>query len=88
MDYNMSNDTTTLIPIKLDMYSQPQTYYGTSNKLVGEKYKIATEEFYGRATEVPKTTSLIDGKNFFTFDFDLSNDLIFIDEINNKNIYI
>ncbi|XP_008203603.1 phospholipid-transporting ATPase ABCA1 isoform X2 [Nasonia vitripennis] len=60
MDYNISNDTTTLIPIKLDMYSQPQTYYGTSNKTVGEKYKLTTEEFYGRATEVSKTTSVTD----------------------------
>lgn len=60
MDYNMSGDTTPFISMRLDMYSEPKTYYKSDNKLIGQKYKIATEEFNGRAIETPNYPSISD----------------------------
>ncbi|XP_011496889.1 PREDICTED: ATP-binding cassette sub-family A member 1-like [Ceratosolen solmsi marchali] len=60
MDYNMSSDTTPLISMRLNMYSKPQTYYKSNNKLFGQKYKMATEEYNGIATETLNYPSITD----------------------------
>jgi hypothetical protein len=61
MDYNMSSDTTPLISMRLDMYSMPQTYYKSDNKVFGQKYKVATKEYNGVATETANYSSISDG---------------------------
>lgn len=61
MDYNITNDTTALMPMKLDVYSQPITYYKSDNSILGEKYKLATEETGGKATDVSKYRNTSDG---------------------------
>lgn len=61
MDYNISGDTTYLIPMKLDMYNQPEAYYKSDVEILGDRYKLATEEFDGKATEARDDLSLTDG---------------------------
>ena len=85
MDYNMSDDTTILIPMKLDMYTQPETYYASDNKLIGQKYKYATKEFNGRSTEISHYTSLTDGK--YNKLLCLKNSRLLLKVIDNKNIF-
>lgn len=72
MDYNISNDTTIMIPMKLDMYNNPETYVKSDNQISSGAYKIATDEYSGKATEVTGSSSLTDG-NYKILSFVLSS---------------
>ncbi|XP_014205590.1 ATP-binding cassette sub-family A member 1-like [Copidosoma floridanum] len=58
MDYNISGDVKNLIPMRLDMYNEPETYFTSDDRSIGQKYKLVTEEFDGKATEISGFSSL------------------------------
>ncbi|XP_058807246.1 phospholipid-transporting ATPase ABCA1-like isoform X2 [Phymastichus coffea] len=60
MDYNMSNDTTIMIPLKLSMYNEPETYVKSDNNVISRAYQLATNEYAGKPTEVTGPSSLTD----------------------------
>ncbi|XP_014231053.1 ATP-binding cassette sub-family A member 3-like isoform X1 [Trichogramma pretiosum] len=58
MDYNMSNDAPTPMPLHLDMYPQPLTYVRSENPLIAEKFKYTTEMFGAESHDASDFSSL------------------------------
>lgn len=50
------------VPIKLDMYNQPETFYKSANPVYGDKYKVITENSHGKAIKV-ENGNINEGKN-------------------------
>lgn len=59
LSYQIPRDSTEIIPLKLDMYRYPKTFYSSYNKTLGQKYEDAVRSFGESAMQ---TNNVTDGK--------------------------